>query len=557
MISADRSRLAADARRWALALTGQSSVTGSAGEAAFGPWLAGELRADAAFAGRAEVWTMPVAPGDPRHCVLMLLRGSGRRTVILTGHYDTVSVEDYGDLAPIATQPEALAAALAARLEGQAGTAAAPLARADLAGGLFLPGRGLLDMKAGLAAGLAVCGAFAGGRAGGGNLLFIAVPDEENNSAGARAVAPALHRIAAERGLDLVAAVNLDAITDGGDGGQGRVIALGTVGKLLPTAFVAGIPTHSGFPLNGLNAGALAAAVAARVEWAPELTDDADGQPGTPPSILSLHDGKQGYDVTTPATAFLTLNVLSFRRRAAEVLDRFDALCAEAAAAHLAVLEARTGRPAAPVALHRYAAVEAAAAARAPENAGLLRELGDSLAGAGMPLPDQCRLKTERAWILSGLPGPAIVTGFGSIPYLPTGLSDTPDAGRLLRAARRTAESAAGRYGSPVSCTPYFAGISDMSFFGEADADGLAVVSANTPLWRESVRWPAAGGIAGIPTINAGPWGRDYHTPLERLHAPYAFEVLPRLLLDILAELAIVGGQAEGDNESPPEASAN
>lgn len=57
-------------------------------------------------------------------------------------------------------------------------------------------------------------------------------------------------------------------------GSKGRVIALGTVGKLLPTVFVAGVPAHSGFPLNGLNAGTLAAAIAARVESASELTDN-------------------------------------------------------------------------------------------------------------------------------------------------------------------------------------------------------------------------------------------------------------------------------------------
>jgi arginine utilization protein RocB len=33
-----------------------------------------------------------------------------------------------------------------------------------------------------------------------------------------------------------------------------------------------------------------------------------------------------------------------------------------------------------------------------------------------------------------------------------------------------------------------------------------------------------------IPAVNIGPWGRDYHQRTERLHAPYAFEVLPELL---------------------------
>jgi len=49
---------------------------------------------------------------------------------------------------------------------------------------------------------------------------------------------------------------------------------------------------------------------------------------------------------------------------------------------------------------------------------------------------------------------------------------------------------------------------------------------------------PAPG---GWPCINIGPWGRDYHTWLERLHAPYAFETLPRVLLSVIEAVAKLG----------------
>ena len=44
-----------------------------------------------------------------------------------------------------------------------------------------------------------------------------------------------------------------------------------------------------------------------------------------------------------------------------------------------------------------------------------------------------------------------------------------------------------------------------------------------------AIVWPNDRGVAGLPTINAGPWERDYHTALERLHPGYAFDILPRL----------------------------
>jgi arginine utilization protein RocB len=141
---------------------------------------------------------------------------------------------------------------------------------------------------------------------------------------------------------------------------------------------------------------------------------------------------------------------------------------------------------------------------------------------------------TALAWELSGLPSPAIVIGFGSIPYLPTNLSRSKDAQALQEASLALATDTQQRFGVSLKTTPYFAGISDMSFFGEADEATLNIVSRNTPSWSDRVRWPEKGGIADIPTINLGPWGRDYHTRLERLYAPYAFSVLPRMVTELV-----------------------
>jgi arginine utilization protein RocB len=498
--------------------------------------LAGEL-SHAAGLGDAEVWTIQVKPGDSRHCVAMLMRGTGRTTIVLTGHYDTVSTRDYGELEDLATQPRQLTPALSRTLAG-VDTPAAERARRDFASGEFLAGRGLLDMKAGLAAGLAVCAEFGGNRNRAGNLLFIAVPDEENNSAGARKAAPALADIARDLELDIAAVINLDSIADDGDGSKGRIIASGTVGKLLPTAYVVGVAAHSGFPMNGLNAGTLAAAIAARVEWAPELTDNQGAQAGTPPSLLSIRDGKAGYDVTTPGSAYATFNVLSYRRTPGEVLDRFERLCTDASSSCLSDLKRRVGPANGPAAVDvieniptiRY---EQLVSGLPNEYVSSLGSFCATLAAGDLSLPEKCRLATEEAWRLSRLAGPAIIIGLGSIPYLPTSLSQTPAAQRLRKVTADIATHATLRYGCSIGCADYFAGISDMSFFGEASEASLDIVAANTPLWRDGIGWPQQGGLANVPTINIGPWGRDYHTPLERLHVGYAFDVLPRVLSDV------------------------
>ena len=119
---------------------------------------------------------------------------------------------------------------------------------------------------------------------------------------------------------------------------------------------------------------------------------------------------------------------------------------------------------------------------------------------------------------------PTVIMGFGSIPYSAVLLRD-----QTLRA---TIAEAVRPYG--LGDVNYFAGISDVSFFGEASGDHT-VSAANTPIWGKGFTMPEPG---GFPAINIGPWGRDYHQWLERLNVPYAFDVLPRVLLSVIEAVA-------------------
>ncbi len=298
-------------RAIALTLTGWPSVTGTADEAAFSGKLAHYLEEIGGLA----VWTKPI-PDDPlgRANVFALKRGTGRKTVLLAGHFDTVPAEDYGALKPLAFDPERLLDKTISRLRA---TGEHALALSDLESGDYLPGRGLLDMKAGLAAGIAVLEAHEGE----GNLLLVATPDEEDRSAGMRAAAAQIAALAKEQGLDITLAVNLDSIADDGDGSFGRSIAFGSIGKLLLTAFVVGREAHACYPFQGINANYLAAALLTAFECAPELAELTGNEIAAPPTALKAQDLKSGYNVTTPAQAWLYWNTLQHRRSADEVLE--------------------------------------------------------------------------------------------------------------------------------------------------------------------------------------------------------------------------------------------
>lgn len=489
-----RNDIAARARDIALTLAAWPSVTGSAGEVAFAPKLAQYV------SHLGDVWTAPI-PDDSRVNMFALKRGKGRQTVVLTGHYDVVPATGYGALEALAFSPERLLPEMAARLRE---TGENPLALADLESGAFLPGRGLLDMKAGLAAGIAAMEAYAGDA----NLLFLAVPDEEERSAGARAAAPQLARLAAEHGLDILLVINLDAISDQGDGARGRVVALGSVGKQLLTAFVAGRETHACYPEDGVNAAYLGAELLTEFELAPELAETSGDERAAPPTALHAKDLKSGYNVTTPAQSWLYWNTLQHRRSAAEVLD-------------IALMLARRAMARAGHKLGRDIAVltHAELALRLPreQSAAIAARVA---AVPGLDLPEQAKRVTLKLCEAAGLAGPAVVLGFGSIPYPAVALADA-----RLEDAVVAAASAHG-----LGALRYFPGISDMSFLGEATGD-LAAAAANTPIWGAGFTMPDP---ASYPCINIGPWGRDYHHWLERLHAPYAFETLPLALLGVI-----------------------
>ena len=481
--------LSVRAREIALELTSWPSVTGTEGEAAFTQRLQEFLR----LKGFDESLLFPVdARPNQRGNLAVLKRGRSAQTIVLTGHFDTVPYDDYGALADLALKPEALTKSIIKRLR-QSGES--KLALRDFGSGGFLAGRGLLDMKAGLAAGLAAMEAYAGDA----SILFLTVCDEEETSAGARAAAPMLKSLEKQLNLDIKLIINLDAISDQADGSNGRVVTYGSIGKLLLTAFVHGKQTHAGYPQDGVNAAYVAAELLTEFELSPLLSERTGEELAAPPTALHAKDSKAGYNVTTPQQAWVYWNTLQHQRTASEVFK----IAMEHARRAVDRAKARTRQD-----------IDVISFAELRGKHALPKQ------DTSLNFPEQSRLAT-RAMIESlGISKPTVIMGFGSIPYSAVSLRD-----ESLRAAISQAVLPFG-----LGSVNYFAGISDMSFFGEASGD-LSVVASNTPIWGTSFTLAEP---AGYPCINIGPWGRDYHHWLERLHAPYAFETLPKVLLAVI-----------------------
>jgi arginine utilization protein RocB len=532
-------------RSLSIAMTEWQSESGTEGEAGFGERLAALIRTLPWFRDHPDaVRLLPSHDGTQN--VVALLRGprAERRTIAFAGHYDTVPVANYRDLAALACQPEPLMAALLDDLSARPLSPQEEKALADFESGDFLPGRGLLDMKSGLAAGLAVIDRMSREPDFSGNLLFIATPDEERNSRGMRAMRDALPALAAEWDIEIVGGINLDATSDQGDGAEGRAIYAGTIGKLLPFAYVIGQPSHASYPFDGASAHMIAAEILRRVEANPALCDTGDGELSPPPICLEGKDFRAGYDVTTPDKVWLAFNWLFHSWQPDHLFARFNGVVREALdwatstlTAHAEAYAALGGaRPAViddgllmtfeDLKRRAFEAGGAAAEARFADRAEAVARQGNPLAAS--------QALTELLVEEARLAGPAVVTGFAGLHYAPTHVDRSAGPGRQLfeaiEAARAETEA---EDGVSIRHRAIFTGISDMSYFGHRpEAEAARAIAANT-VHPAYVDHPP-GDALSFPAVNIGPWGREYHQRLERVHAPYAFGQLPRFLARII-----------------------
>lgn len=519
-----------DARELSVLLTRFPSVTDSQGEREFAPFLAETLARLPWFQRHPRDLELIPIEGDPkgRSNVAAFVRGEGEECLVLTGHYDVVETIGYGPLEHLAFDPEALAEKLGPSIP-------------EIASGEFLPGRGILDMKSGLAAGIVTLARFAAEERRQGSMLLLAVADEEVGSRGMRAAAPMLKPWLAAKGCVPTAVINLDAAVDQGSGESGRAVFLGSVGKLLPFVLFVGRSAHAGAPFDGVNPALPCAEFVRLAECNPEALGEKPAASGEaappPPTLLYLRDSRPGYDVTTPKAVFCAFNVLSHDRGPDQVLARMAELAEAAMDKSLVTLRERaseqgrrgSGRFSVPD--RRPTVIEYGELARRAEalspgvvdaaRARALAETDDPVAATGAIAVALAALAVPE--------GPCAIIGFAP-PYYPCARMDRTRDAAFLAMLREVTARFADERDVQVQLKPYFPGISDMSFLAASDRPGTPeYVQERSPL-----ELPPVPGNLGCPVLNVGPWGREYHQGGERVHAAYAFQELPELLWRII-----------------------
>ncbi|MDR7868430.1 MAG: M20/M25/M40 family metallo-hydrolase [Sporomusaceae bacterium] len=485
-----------------------------------------------------------------RQTVAAVIRGgncAAPRHLLCLGHIDTVGTDDYAELRQYATDPEALRAKLPA-------VKFAAETLAEITSPEWLLGRGILDMKTGVAALMVMMEEFSL-RAGEltGNLVFLGVPDEEGNSAGMLSAVQDLAEMLGEEGGEFIAAIDTDYTTGRYPGDTGRYVYIGTTGKLLPCFYLYGEETHVGEAFNGLDANLLASEVLYQMDLSTDLCDIADGEVTLPPVSLSQRDLKAEYSAQTANAVNLYFNYATHSSQPDEVLAK----CKQKAIKSFENVIKRLNEE-----YEKYCALSAIPFRRLPWEVNVLtyeelyhnvkREIGGELDRIIEQLSEKLRAQNvdEREFSLAIVQevhsrysdkNSKIIVYFAP-PYYPhIYVKDDDKKGKaLLDAVTKAVGDASARYDYDIVTKKFYPYISDLSYCGIADDRSVARLTGNMPAWGRRYTLPVKAIKAiSMPVVNIGPYGKDAHKLSERVCTRYSFDAMPAILGDTIANLLI------------------
>src|SRR5699024_522841 len=249
-------------------LVSWDSRTGTDGEITFAHKLKSKIQELTYFQNNPEYITFQGA-GQGRNAVTELYKHKdATKTIVLISHFDTVHTEEFGRLGDLAFQPRELTEKFKEMINDLPENA-----HEDILSNDYLFGRGVMDMKMGLALHLHLL-EIASLENWPINLLLLSVPDEEVGSAGMRFAVNGLLMLKEQYDLDYALFLNSEPSLSQKPLDENYYIYSGTIGKIMPSALFYGRETHAGEPLNGINAHYMASFFTRKMEYIPDFTEE-------------------------------------------------------------------------------------------------------------------------------------------------------------------------------------------------------------------------------------------------------------------------------------------
>lgn len=249
-----------------------------------------------------------------------MLKGNGEDTIVFLHHNDIVSIEDFKLLKDYAFSPYELKKELM-KIKDTLNEDV----QKDLNEGTFLFGRGVCDMKGGGSIQIALMKRYSEINDFNGNIILIAVPDEENLSAGMRSAVKLLNELKDEHKLNYKLMINSEP-HQRKDFTQG-IFSEGSVGKIMPFIYVRGVLAHAGKVFEGINPLNIMSSIVRKTELNMDLSDSVGNESAPPPTWLYLRDSKEQYDVSMPLSTKGCFSILTLNQTPQSVLKKVKEIC--------------------------------------------------------------------------------------------------------------------------------------------------------------------------------------------------------------------------------------
>lgn len=472
-------------------------------------------------------------------------KGNSNKTVILIGHIDTVGISDYGDLKEYATKPLELEEKFKER----------PLPEdvvKDLESGEYLFGRGIFDMKCGVATLITIIEEISNDvKNFEGNIVFAAVCDEEGNSSGMLSAVSEFNRLKEKENLEYLAVLDADYSAPRYEEDNTRYIYVGTVGKLMPTFYIVGAETHGGDPFKGLDPNLISSAITNEMNYNTEYCDEAEGEVTVPPITLRQKDLKSEYSVQTARTSYLYLNYSTHISTPDEVLDKVIQGTHKAFQNVIDYLNKEYRKycklnnfpykklPWKSRVLSFKELYNNVKEERGEEVDKLIKELSEKLLKDPNVDDRDFALKiVEEVHKIWSDKDPVVIVFF-TPPYYPhiyvEGKSKLED--KLLNVIEETVENFESNYNIKVK--KFYPYISDLSYAtAPKHEEAIESLKSNMPGFGIKYKLPIKDlQDLDLPVVNIGPFGKDAHKFTERLEKDYSFNIAPKLIYNTIINL--------------------
>ncbi len=463
------------------------------------------------FKEHPEYWGFYPIENDPleRQVFWLLRKGEGDRTVVLIHHSDVVDVSDYGIFEECAFSPLELEKQFLQEVD-----MLEPSFADDVKSGDFLFGRGTADMKGGGAIHLALLEEYCQEQNFQGNVLILAVPDEENLSSGMRGALHLMDELHDKYALDYTFLINSESYSP--LNGK-RKISLGSVGKLLFFVYVKGKMSHIGMEQDGFSPMGLLGKIMSDSEQRPLFLERAGDEVSPFPVWVYARDNKILYDASMVTGTFACMSLLFFHKEPKELSEIMETFLKDAFDEYLSSLKAS----------YREAGIDREILWE-PE---ILRfsefsnevadididkekeKLENMVLNGEINYVEATRRLTEQMMKVRQKEAPVIIYGLIP-PYYPVASSANEDIVVALLDELNDFSK------EPIHIEQFYTGISDLSYTRTRKAEE-AVHEMNTLMPFYGKGYTIAFDILEkwqLPGVNIGPMGFDLHKKEERVH---------------------------------------